>query len=347
MHATADLAACPAKCPLMLAAGSGNADFVELLLDARASVEANEGGPSLDAVLSAVCNTKGDGFNQARMISCLQSRGCTVNWPHLGQGGGTASRRSSSAAVTRHGQAVPSTPASTASLWAGYRPGVAQPMMTHGWAPGPCAASAILASAGAAPAQQGRRASRRHGPRRRRSQHRWSLHRRSQHRRSQRCRSLRRGPQHRRSQSRPRRRMRPQLRSRRLQLRRRRWLRLRPPPRSRSIGRPQAEEVGAAARRMPRPRAEEEVGAAAHRILLGGRRISSAAHRILRGPPAAGRGPTWTKRTGCGGGATVTKLGCIPRPAFRQDKAVGPGARAGGSRCGSTRRCSPSDFLFF
>jgi hypothetical protein len=155
MNATADLAACPAKCPLMLAAGSGNADFVELLLNARASVEANEGGPSLDAVLSAVFNTKGDGLNQARMIRCLQSRGCTVNWPHLGQGGGTASRRSSSAAVTRHGQAVPSTPASTASLWAGYRAGVAQPMMAHGWVPGPGAASPFLASAGAAPAQQG------------------------------------------------------------------------------------------------------------------------------------------------------------------------------------------------
>ena len=98
-NATADLPACPAKCPLMLAAASGNADVVELLLHARASIEVSDGGPSLDAVLAAVWKTKGDGRNQARIITCLESRGCRVEWSHAGQGGGTASRLSSSAAA--------------------------------------------------------------------------------------------------------------------------------------------------------------------------------------------------------------------------------------------------------
>jgi hypothetical protein len=195
-----------------------------------------------------------------------------------------------------------------------------------------------------------------------------SLHRRPLHRRPQHRRSLHRGPLCRRSQSRPRRRLRPQLRSRRLQLRwmhrlrsRRLQLRWRPqaqpstrcllqsqlcrclgglPPGSLSIGRPLAEEVGAATGGMPRTRAEKEVGgAAAPRILLGGRRNG-------HGPPAAGRGPTRTKRTWCGGGAPVTKLGCIPRATSRQEQGVGHGARAGVSRFGLTRRGGPSDFCF-
>ena len=148
-NAAANLASCPAKCPLMLAAGSGNADFVELLLNARASLEVNEGGPSPDAVLSAVTNTKGDGPNQARMLRCLQSRGYMV--PPLWQGGGTASRRSSSAAVTRHA----STAANAGDLWANYQYGVAQAAMKRGGVPGLGAASTFPASAGAAPAQQG------------------------------------------------------------------------------------------------------------------------------------------------------------------------------------------------
>ena len=165
MNATADLAACPAKCPLMLAAGSGNADFVDLLLNARASVDA-EGGPSLGAVLFAVRSTKGDGLNQGRMIRCLESRGFAVNSPHMGPGGGTASRRSSSAhvtmhwpaahitpaAVTRHGQAAPITRENTDLLWSRYR---AERMTTGGWVPGPGEASPFGSSAGAAPAQQG------------------------------------------------------------------------------------------------------------------------------------------------------------------------------------------------
>ena len=157
-NATADLPACPAKCPLMLAAGSGNADVVELLLNARASVEASEGGPSLDAVLAAVWKTKGEGPNQARIIRCLESRGCRVDWQHAGQGGGTASRRSSSAAAgSLWARRPPATaaplasagtaPAATDSLWARYQPTTAAPLASAGAAPAPPEGPAGIAPA--------------------------------------------------------------------------------------------------------------------------------------------------------------------------------------------------------
>ena len=156
---------------------------------------------------------------------------------------------------------------------------------------------------------------------------RWPRRAQPQHRQKARRASRRHGPRRRRSQHR-------WSQHRRSQHRRSQHRR------SRSCRPQHSEEVGAAADGMPRTRAEKEVGAAAHRIFLGGRRIG-------HGPPAAGRGPTWTKRTGCGGGATITKLGCIPRATSRQEKGVGHGARAGGSRFGLTRRGGPADFFCF
>jgi hypothetical protein len=157
-NATADLPACPAKCPLMLAAASGNADVVELLLHARASIEVSDGGPSLDAVLAAVWKTKGDGRNQARIITCLESRGCRVEWSHAGQGGGTASRLSSSAAAGSLWARRPlataaplasagAAPAAADSPWARYQPTTAAPLASAGAAPAPPEGPAGIAPA--------------------------------------------------------------------------------------------------------------------------------------------------------------------------------------------------------
>ena len=58
-EADPDLASSPDKCPLMLSAGSGNADIFNLLLEARASI-GTAAGPTADAVLRSSTKARPD-----------------------------------------------------------------------------------------------------------------------------------------------------------------------------------------------------------------------------------------------------------------------------------------------
>ena len=76
-RASPDLPQCREKSPLMLAAGSGNADMVQLLLAARASVEP-PAGPGLDAVLTCTGKLKGEDVNIGKIFGYLEARGYQV-----------------------------------------------------------------------------------------------------------------------------------------------------------------------------------------------------------------------------------------------------------------------------
>ena len=95
-RASPDLPLCREKSPLMLAAGSGHADMVELLLAARASVEW-PAGPGLDAVLACASKLKGEEINIVRVFSCLEKHGYQVPPRPVA---GTASRRGRSQPAT-------------------------------------------------------------------------------------------------------------------------------------------------------------------------------------------------------------------------------------------------------
>ena len=95
-RASPDLPQCREKSPLMLAAGSGHADMVELLLAARASVEW-PAGPGLDAVLACASKLKGEEINIVRVFSCLEKHGYQVPPRPVA---GTASRRGQSQPAT-------------------------------------------------------------------------------------------------------------------------------------------------------------------------------------------------------------------------------------------------------
>ena len=100
-RAEMDFPRCPARSPLMLAVGSGNADVAELLLEARASVDSPQ-GPGLDAVLQCANKTQGHGSNLRRILGSLEDRGYQVDWRVADTrllGGSSANRGRSAGAV--------------------------------------------------------------------------------------------------------------------------------------------------------------------------------------------------------------------------------------------------------